>query len=239
MNVINLTYKFKRKKENIKYYKKISRPIIKKSNLKKINTKNDLMRYLIKYYNNYSSEELELKKIDLQNEINQIREGSFFAKISVFITIFISVATFSINIVNTEYVQKRNNHEVKINSLENKKEAYHEKLLEVQNKIKFTTDTNEKRRLQDYEKTIKKEIIYKSKDISMNFDNLVKIINYNNNYINKPIKGMLYLLIILYICAFIEERANIKEYRKKQYLIMNLDIMNLLDNTTKVNKFIG
>lgn len=97
--------------KNFFYLKILSRDILSKKSLKKINTRLELIELIKKYYKNYNKD-LELEKILLKSSISENKELNFFSKISMVITLITTLSIFLIS------------HKEKINESQNKFSSY-------------------------------------------------------------------------------------------------------------------
>lgn len=210
-------------KLNLNYYKKLSKPILKNTDLKSVKSKNQLINLIYEYYRNRSN--IQYEKISLQNEIDAIKESNTFSKIMGVITILITITIAMWNNVNVYYNQYTIESNNTIRDLENRKNNYYQKILELDSKIKFVQTLNEKNQLQDYKSSLQREIRYIQNAQQAELD------NQSNPSIFSPLN--IYNVISVLICSvyflgLIETRTNNKNYNKKQYLNMKLNIINLV-----------
>lgn len=211
-------------KPKLNYYKRLSKPLLEKTNkLKSVNSKNQLIDLIYEYYKNKN--DIKYEKISLQNEIDEIKETNTFSKIMGIITIMITIMIAMYNNVNVHLSQFRIDSNSIVRDLDNRRNDYYEKILELNSKIKFAQNLNEQNKLQDYKTSLQKEIKHIQDTKIVELENQINQgIFYNPNII----KLLFIFICSIYFTALAETLTNNKNHNKKQYLNMKLNIINLV-----------
>jgi hypothetical protein len=212
--------------ENLNLYKRLSNTIIKKSILKKVTSKVELLKLIKNYYENVAIKnisELEYEKISIENDIDNIKENRTLLKYIGIISLAITVSIFLYNFVYSINYNMDLDNKSKIATDNNLMQNYESKILELENKIKFSKNLDDKNQMEDYDMTLKQEIekIKKRIEVESNYrSNMFTIVN--------DISLLPYCITIFTILLIIDEISANCRINKKQYLKMKLAIINLI-----------
>lgn len=207
----------------LRKYKKLAKSIIKSEDLKKISSKEQLVDSIYEYYKNKN---VEREKILVQHEIDEIKESNFAPKYSIIITLAVTIIISLLNNYNLLLNDDRSQLNTRINNLSTKNIEYSEKILEIDNKIKYTKDPIEKNRLEDFERSILSNIKDIKQDINKCNDDKSSMNGVEISSI--CLKLLKYCFLFLWASVFIDLIFNTTNHPRKQYLRIKLNTINLI-----------
>ncbi|MDY4606389.1 hypothetical protein [Clostridium tertium] len=211
-------------KINLLISKFFCRDIIKKEERKKISSKHDLIKEIRRYYDkNFSRNDLEIKLIDfyyIYNSIEKPRNTSIAISL-MSIVLTLSLNTF--NYVTTNMNQDKIKYSNEISRLENVKNTYWIKILEVKNEIEFTKDVEKKEQLEAYKESLDLEISIINQQMLNESENQISTFQFN---VLNVLMNILTIYIIIQLGSILlSEVLWVYQKRKKAELKIKIEVV--------------
>lgn len=209
-----------------KYFKDVLGELKDDKSVKNIDSEYELLK-LVKYYYEvrFNKEERLVKKAEIESKIKAINYKQDIAlkvsMISIIITLVLTIVTF----YRTTENQIESSYENQKARIEDVKDSYYMKVLEVENEIKFSGDEDKKNQLISYKESVLDEM--------SNLDNKLTILEENrydkkiktSNQSNFIVFIMIGYLLLVSIMGTVEAIVTNRNKNKKHYLEMRLEII--------------